>query len=291
MLVCYCWQLLPALWAALLAATSAATSAGTGQLPAFGTAAAAAAPRAADAGLPLLLPNKRHVRWYMASGAQQFKTFNEAWLEDPRKRAAITGVYACCNYFVMNASGWLNIDSGGRYSARFAPFLSRGLTVHATGMLDEAAVKSGAALRAIPQLVEFVTANGLDGIMSDYEPVDESKQHAQAYARFLAAAAAALHRIPGRRREIGLNIADWTILGPGYWGMYRDAGVDFMGSMTPTYAENALDWPYVYPANQPGNFSPHEHSSEGYVSVNYPYFHSAQVCTDEITFWPEQVCV
>jgi hypothetical protein len=185
----------------------------------------------------------RHVRWYMASGAQTFEAFNEEWLDDPLKRAAITGVYACCNFWFMDASGNLTIDSAGRYSGRFAPFLKRGLTVHATGMLNEAAIKSGAALKAIPQLVEFVDRNLLDGVMSDYEPLDESLEHAQAYAHFLAAAAKALHAIPGRRREIGMNIADWTILGPGYWHLYMAAGVDFMGSMTPTYSENARNWP------------------------------------------------
>jgi hypothetical protein len=85
----------------------------------------------------------------------------------------------------------------------------------------------------------------LDGVMSDYEPLDESLEHAQAYARFLAAAVTALHRIPGRRREMGMNIADWTILGPGYWSLYMGAGVDFMGSMSPTYSENARNWPYI----------------------------------------------
>eukprot|EP01052_Picozoa_sp_SAG31_P006896 SAG31_NODE_323_length_17713_cov_12.065834_8_plen_612_part_00 len=187
----------------------------------------------------------RHVRWYMASGAQAFKGFNDEWLDDPLKRAAITGVYACCNFWSMDSSGRLTIDSAGKYSERFEPFLRRGLTVHATGMLNEEAIKSGAALSAIPQLVEFVEQNLLDGVMTDYEPLDESLEHAQAYARFLAAAAAALHRIPGRRREIGLNIADWTILGPGYWPLYMRAGVDFMGSMTPTYSENARNWPYI----------------------------------------------
>jgi hypothetical protein len=52
----------------------------------------------------------------MASGAQAFKTFNEEWLDDPLKRAAISGVYECCDYWVMDASGNVTIDSARRYS-------------------------------------------------------------------------------------------------------------------------------------------------------------------------------
>ena len=64
----------------------------------------------------------------------------------------------------------------------------------------------------------------------------------QAFARFLTAAAAAVHAVGG---EMGMNIADWTILGPGYWHLYRNTGVDIFASMTPTYGEDASDWAYV----------------------------------------------
>ena len=67
----------------------------------------------------------------------------------------------------------VHVDSAGVYKHRFAPWLAAGLTVHATGMLDEAAIKSGAALVAVPALAAFVHSNGLHGIVSDYEPIDE----------------------------------------------------------------------------------------------------------------------
>lgn len=87
-------------------------------------------------------------------------------------------------------------------------------------MLNEAAIKSGAALDAIPALSRFVANNKLHGIVADYEPLDESVEHARAFARWLTAFATAVHAIKvpegEPRREVGVNIADWTIIGPGY---------------------------------------------------------------------------
>ena len=52
------------------------------------------------------------------------------------------------------------------------------------------AVKSGAALKAIPALVQFVINNGIDGVLADYEPQDTvTEEHAQLYANWLKAAA------------------------------------------------------------------------------------------------------
>ena len=120
-------------------------------------------------------------------------------------------------------------------------------------MLDEVAVKSGAALNAIPSLVTFIVNNNIHGIVFDYEPIDESEAHAQAYAKFLSAAAAAVHDIPvaagARRKEVAMNVADWTILGEGYWPLYNSTGVDLMITMTPTYYETARDWPYLTTAS------------------------------------------
>jgi hypothetical protein len=199
-----------------------------------------------DDRIMVALKPKREVRWYMPTGGQAFKDFNAAWLASPSRRAAMTGVYACCNFFVMNASGHVTVDSGGTYADRFEPWLSAGLTVHATGMVNEVAIKSGAALTAVPALAAFVLANKIHGIVVDYEPLDESQAHAQAYAAFLKALCTAVHALPGtRQREVGLNIADWTIIGPGYAKLYAAAGVDLMAVMTPTYSENRRNWPYV----------------------------------------------
>ena len=130
--------------------------------------------------------NKRHVRWYMASGSQPDIDANNAWLAVPERRAAITGAYACCNCFMMDGtSGGLIGDTAGNYSSRFSPFRTHGLTVHAHGMANEAAIKSGAALRNVGDLAKFITNNDIDGVVLDYEPLDASVQHAEAYARYL----------------------------------------------------------------------------------------------------------
>ena len=193
--------------------------------------------------------SKRHVRWYHASGAQADIAVNEAWLSRPERRAAITGAYACCNFFMFNATtGALIADVTGNYSNRFSPFLSRGLSVHAHGMMNEQALKSGAALKAIPDLARFVEANGIDGVLVDYEPLDVSVAHAKLFAQWLSAAAAAVHAIPvpsgSPRKEVGVNIADWSVVSPGLWHFYN-ASVDFMATMTPTYSETKRDWPFI----------------------------------------------
>jgi hypothetical protein len=204
-----------------------------------------------DAGAaPVTGGGARHVRWYMASGAEADIALNEAFLSEPRRRRAITGAYACCNFWMINAStGALIGDSAGNYSDRFGPFLSRDMTVHAHGMLNEAALKSGAAMNAIPALAEFVKNNGIHGVLADYEPLDATMEHAQLFAKWLEAASAAVHAIPVKpgepRREVGVDIADWSIIGPGFWPLYNASSVDFMATMTPTYGETARDWPYL----------------------------------------------
>eukprot|EP01043_Picozoa_sp_COSAG02_P058598 COSAG02_NODE_7320_length_3063_cov_2.447368_3_plen_347_part_01 len=187
---------------------------------------------------------------YMASGAMADIALNEAFLSVPSRARAITGAYACCNFWMVNASsGALIGDTAGNYSERFSPFLKRNLTVHAHGMLNEAALKSGAAMNAIPALAEFVKNNGIDGVLVDYEPLDVTMEHAQLFAKWLEAAAASVHAIPVQagepRKEVGVDIADWSIIGPGFWPLYNATSVDFMATMTPTYGETARDWPYL----------------------------------------------
>ena len=177
---------------------------------------------------------KRHVRWYMAAGALADVDLNNRFLAMPERRAAITGAYACCNFVMMNGTtGAVLGDVAGNLSVRFSPFLQHGLTVHAHGMVNEEAIKSGAALRGVGQLAEFVRNNGIDGLVMDFEPLDSSAQLAQKYATYLKAAAAAVHALPGNK-ELGLNIADWTVISPGHWPLYNKTGVDFFATMTPT---------------------------------------------------------
>ena len=86
-------------------------------------------------------------------------------------------------------------------------------------------------------------------MLADYEPLDATMEHAQLFAKWLEAAAAAVHAIPVKpgepRREVGVDIADWSIIGPGFWPLYNASSVDFMATMTPTYGETARDWPYL----------------------------------------------
>ena len=188
---------------------------------------------------------KRHVRWYMAAGALADVDLNNRFLAMPERRAAITGAYACCNFVMMNGTtGAVLGDVAGNLSVRFSPFLQHGLTVHAHGMVNEEAIQSGAALRGVSQLAEFVRNNGIDGLVMDFEPLDSSAQLAQKYATYLKAAAAAVHALPGKK-ELGLNIADWTVISPSFWPLYNQAGVDFFATMTPTYSFIYSAWPYV----------------------------------------------
>ena len=63
--------------------------------------------------------------------------------------------------------------------------------------------------------------NSLAGILASYEPIDESPEHAMAFATWLDAAAQALRGMDGPKRELGFDVADWTILEPGYWKFYN----------------------------------------------------------------------
>ena len=74
--------------------------------------------------------------------------------------------------------------------------------------------------------------------------VDSSAELARAYARYLTAAAAAIHALLGHK-ELGLNIADWTVIAPEYWPLYNRTGVDLFATMTPTYSYIYSAWPYV----------------------------------------------
>lgn len=96
---------------------------------------------------------------------------------------------------------------------------------------------------------QSVKNNGIDGVLVDYEPLDVSLKHAQLFASWLTTAAQAMHAIPVQPgqppKELGVNIADWSIIGPGFWHLYNASGVDFTATMTPTYSETARDWPFL----------------------------------------------
>ena len=85
------------------------------------------------------------------------------------------------------------------------------MTVHAVFSVDEAAVKSGAALKAASAVASISAEAGLDGVLCDYEPSDDySVGHATSYAEFLNATAVALH---AHGLEVGFDSAGWGILG------------------------------------------------------------------------------
>ena len=56
-----------------------------------------------------------------------------AGLASPARRAAMTGVYAEGNFFLMNSTGDLQLDAEGVYKDRFQVWLQANLTVHAVG--------------------------------------------------------------------------------------------------------------------------------------------------------------
>ena len=169
----------------------------------------------------------REINWYLSAG----QIANNAALVRFH-RASITGAYLCCGFGHVAANGSWSGVSQPTAAAQMAPFPNMSvwfvISVSNASIADAnwgAGVASAAALAA--QLP------GLTGYIVDYEPVTNyTDAHAAAYAAFLKALCAALG---GHGLLCGMDVADWTILGPRFWPHYVAAGVQRFTSMTPTY--------------------------------------------------------
>jgi hypothetical protein len=176
----------------------------------------------------------RGVNWYVASGNVAGNAALVAAHGD-----ALTGAYLCCNLFTFMPNG--------SFAARFPPattaaqiavFTSQNVEPWVVGGVAEAAVHSGAwaaGLADAARVAADLLKEGVEGIIIDYEPVKNyTNAHAAAYAAFLGAFAAAITPL-----RVGMDIADWSILGPDYWPHYEGIGVSRFTSMTPTYVLRA----------------------------------------------------
>lgn len=144
-----------------------------------------------------------------------------------------TGVYLCCNGFSIGADGRLAQPTPAALLNQSLPLLQAGLTVHYVMGISNESIASGSwrGTPSIPSLVATAVSSGINGYIVDYEPsTNYTHAHAQAYADFLAALAAALH---AAGKEVGFDSAGWGILHS--WGVYAATGVDISTSMTPTY--------------------------------------------------------
>ena len=192
--------------------------------PASSSSSAAAAPAP-----------RRRVNWYLSSGNV---ADNAALIA--AHGGAISGGYLCCGFGGTLANGSWASQAAPEALAQMAPLTEAGREAWMVSSVAEAAVKSGAwaaggALARAAEALRPLAAAGLAGLIVDYEPADDyTVAHAQAYADYLGALAAALAPLGV---AVGFDIAGWGILGPALWPTYLEfaRGVSRFTSMTPTY--------------------------------------------------------
>ena len=178
-------------------------------------------------------PAAGRVHWWLGSYNSNYTSLNEKFLS---AHDGVDGVMYCCTGLQVLSNGSV---------APPPPFLSSLARVaHSAGpaMLPvataPAAILGGDAARAIPQLVKLAAASGADGLVSDYEPHDNTTAaHARAYADYLTKLASALH---ASKLKLAVCISDWGILGASHWPVLRAAGADQYVSMGSTYKRQGI---------------------------------------------------
>jgi hypothetical protein len=148
---------------------------------------------------------------------------------------AITGAYLCCGLISFLPNGSFAIaHSPAQLAAEIRVFTSRAVETWAVGGVAEAAIHSGswaAGLAAARAASQALLAEGLEGLLFDYEPAaNYTAEHAEAYGAFLGAVSEAIAPL-----RVAMDVADWGILGPQFWPHYQQRGVSRFTSMTPTY--------------------------------------------------------
>ena len=150
----------------------------------------------------------------------------------------ITGVILCCNDPVIDyATPGRGSPpfSGTNMSALVAQYKAVNLTVHVcVGLKPKTQDATGvaAAMAAIPQLVEWASEQGIDGVVVDYEPSQKPylAPHAASYAAFLKTLGLLL-RLSGM--EAGADLASWGILN--MYSEYSKADLGFVTTMSTWY--------------------------------------------------------
>lgn len=178
--------------------------------------------------LSLRTASARGVNWYVSEG----QVANNAALVHSHG-ASLTGAYLCCGFGHVGADGaWTGINRTTALS-QMAPFSNLSSLWYVVGVHNESIAAANWAPGVAAAAALAAQLPGLTGFIVDYEPVTNyTDAHAAAYADFLRALCAALGV---SAMHCGMDIADWTILGPHYWPHYVDAGVRRFTSMTPTY--------------------------------------------------------
>jgi hypothetical protein len=198
----------------------------------------------------------RGVSWYVAASNVEG---NAAFLR--AHSGSITGAYLCCSFVSFTANGsFTQRFSDADSTQQIHVFTDAAAETWSVGDVAEVAIKSGSWIRGMDDArawSQTMLKAGLSGIIMDYEPADNyTAEHAAAYGAFLQALSTAVAPL-----RVGMDIADWGILGPKFWQFYAsNTGVSRFTSMTPTYdAKNiTLDEEFVAQALAffpPGSFA------------------------------------
>ena len=170
----------------------------------------------------------RSSRWWFGSHSDAYVT--QALQIVKQHRKSITGIYTYLG-FAVHANGSFTSPATELVKARMAPFLDLGLTVGVALGLNQSAVESGAALKAVGEATKAANRANLTSLMIDYEPsTNVSEAHARAYATFVKSLAEALH---ATGRSLEMCVSSWSILTR--FGLYASTGVDGMMTMAATY--------------------------------------------------------
>lgn len=183
------------------------------------------------------LPSRR-INWYLASG-------NPANVDLVAQYGgtALTGALLCCDLGNFAADGSFLFVSPASVATSLEPF--RGLDAWFVISINEASVASGSwrngMVAAAAESARLISNySQFRGFVVDYEPEDNyTASHAAAYGSFLKALAAAT-----APACVGLDIANWGILGPHLWPYYNfpatpsQPALGLFTSMTPTYNAN-----------------------------------------------------
>ena len=202
----------------------------------------------------LALCSSRSVNWYTNTNIAG----NTAFLASHGD--VISGAYLCCNVASFSANGtFLLSGSPAQVASEVSVFTSASKEAWLVGGVSVAAIASGswaAGLAAAAAASQPLLAAGLMGILFDYEPAANYTQaHAEAYGQFLEAVSTAISPL-----RVGMDIADWGILGPSFWQHYESRGVSRFTSMTPTYyatsvAQSEKFVPQALAALPPGSYA------------------------------------
>ena len=213
----------------------------------------ASAPVSAPALAPAQTAPRRRVNWYLSSG-------NIADNADliAKHGDAISGGYLCCGFGGTLANGSWSSQAQAVALAQMAPLTSTAREVWMVSSVAEVAVLrggwAGSLVEAAAALAPLASA-GLNGLIVDYEPSSNyTIAHAEAYAAYLSALAAALKPLG---LAVGFDIAGWGVLAQQFWPVYlRAGGISRFTSMTPTYDADNITLNEVFVGQALGAFGP-----------------------------------